>query len=61
MKAPRPTKMYDLELWHKLNGNYILQKKVVRNVPYPLCKGEKTKYEARKKHFEYLKIVPCQK
>lgn len=51
-------KLYNLELHRRVNGKWMHVRTLVWAAPYPLCKGEKIKYEANNKaYFEYLKIV----
>jgi hypothetical protein len=54
----KPPKLHNLELHKKINGKWQHSSTVVWNSPYSLCKGEKTKREANKSHFEFYKIVP---
>lgn len=51
-------KLYNLELHRRVNGKWMHVRTLVWAAPYPLCRGEKIKYEANTKaYFEYLKIV----
>ncbi len=54
-------KMYDLQLWRKVDDTYRHVETRVWNSPYRLCKWEKDNREAYKAHFEFYKIVPNQK
>lgn len=48
---------HNLEHWVKKDGKWRHYATPVQNKPYAICKAEKTKLEANKKHYEFYKIV----